>query len=444
MKRRKRARTLMRVCVTLAFGLFLSCVIICPMHRLATDSLLPQEEKLSPHSLESQLLKSKTFVHGVPTAKQQMAASAAHNNRQGKLERIESEAKQSERHVTTIQNQDILRVAAENASVARESSIKDDLHIKPQPNHESTDNKLRGGSNITVMKEFLREMAMNSSLAKGEPSVQKKSHEKPAPTHESVVAKLVSQPDIANISSGGSGRVPASTRESHVLITKEADTQEDRHEKSEPTRESLPANHQSQLNNITSKGEVPAPTRESRGPEAQEVPFNVSSRVSPTQEKNQLTNTHRHYPSYFTEQVPLSSLKTRMNLLTPYTGCSIAAFQYNLGKHAHPEFNDCFVHCGKPFARTRGIRVDNAKELVKENDTIFVQFNKLDHFVNKTMDLLDVDYVIMTGNEQKVPPISRQVFDAIVNNPRVIHWFMSNVDVYSHDVNHPKVRVQSV
>ena len=135
----------------------------------------------------------------------------------------------------------------------------------------------------------------------------------------------------------------------------------------------------------------------------------------------------------------LQNLLHRMNLVTPYTGCSIAAFQYNLGKHAHPEFNDCFVHCGKPFAKTRGIRVDNAQELIQPNDTLFVQFNKLDHFVHNTMNEIQVDYVLISGNEQKVEPISKETFHAIVNNPHVLHWFMQNVDVYSHDWNHSKV-----
>lgn len=158
-----------------------------------------------------------------------------------------------------------------------------------------------------------------------------------------------------------------------------------------------------------------------------------------TQQQQQPT---RHVPNYFTNEVPLERLLKRMNLVTPYTGCSIAAFQYNLGKHAHPEFNDCFVHCGKNFAKARGIRFDNARELVQENDTIFVQFNKLDHFVNKTMQEIDVNYVILSGNEQKVDPISKETFDAVVNNPHVIHWFMQNMDVYSHDLNHHKVRVK--
>ena len=176
-----------------------------------------------------------------------------------------------------------------------------------------------------------------------------------------------------------------------------------------------------------------------------EKTFNTSSLKVPVpiirEEKKvqHVIDKHIHFPNYFTEQVPLSSLKRRMNLLTPYTGCSIAAFQYNLGKHAHPEFNDCIVHCGKAFANTRGIRVDNAHLLVQANDTIFVQLNKLWHFVNNTMDKIDVDYVILSGNEHKVKPISKDVFDAIVNNPRILHVFMQNVDVYSHDLYHPKV-----
>jgi hypothetical protein len=86
--------------------------------------------------------------------------------------------------------------------------------------------------------------------------------------------------------------------------------------------------------------------------------------------------------------------------------------------------------------------VDNAGTLVKEGDTIYVQFNKLEHFVNKTMPNINVDFVLMSGQQQKVGPFSREAFDSIIANPRVIHWFMMNMDIYSYDPRHPKVRRQ--
>jgi hypothetical protein len=169
----------------------------------------------------------------------------------------------------------------------------------------------------------------------------------------------------------------------------------------------------------------------------------------PVLEKKQLrvlgtvsNNTTKHTPSYFFKQVALEKMKMRMNILTPYTGCSIAAFQYNLLQNPHPEFNDCFCHRGKKFGRSRGLRADNAERLVKEGDTIYVQFNKLQHFVGVTLPHIQHEFVLISGQEQKVEPFSKEAFDAIVANPKVIQWFMMNMDIYSYDPRHPKVRTR--
>jgi hypothetical protein len=147
----------------------------------------------------------------------------------------------------------------------------------------------------------------------------------------------------------------------------------------------------------------------------------------------------QHAPNFFLDQVTIYNMMKRMNILTPYTGCSIAAFQYNLLQNPHPEFNDCFCHRGKEFGRSRGLRVDNANRLVKDGDTVYVQFNKLQHFVGMTLPLIQHEFVLISGQEQKVERFSKDAFDAIVENPNVIHWFMMNMDVYSYDPRHPKV-----
>jgi hypothetical protein len=151
-------------------------------------------------------------------------------------------------------------------------------------------------------------------------------------------------------------------------------------------------------------------------------------------------NATKHAPNYFFGQVTIYDMMKRMNVLTPYTGCSIAAFQYNLLQNRHPEFNDCFCHRGKEFGRFRGLRVDNAERLVKDGDTVYVQFNKLQHFVGMTLPHIQHEFVLISGQEQKVDRFSKDAFDAIIDNPKVIHWFMMNMDIYSYDPHHPKVR----
>jgi hypothetical protein len=53
-----------------------------------------------------------------------------------------------------------------------------------------------------------------------------------------------------------------------------------------------------------------------------------------------------------------------------------------------------------------------------------------------------VDFVLISGQEQKVERLSKEAFLAIAANPRIIHWFMVNMDIYSYNPRHPKVRLQ--
>jgi hypothetical protein len=154
--------------------------------------------------------------------------------------------------------------------------------------------------------------------------------------------------------------------------------------------------------------------------------------------------TTQHYPNYFFDQVELDLMVMRENIVSPYTGCSIAAFQYAVRNHPHPSLDDCrFTNkFDNDLGRKRKIYSDTANQHIKEGDTLYVQFYNLQHFCNTTLPKLQVDVVVVSGTEQKAAPFSKHVFDAIVAHPRVIHWFIMNMDIYSHDPHHRKVRMQ--
>lgn len=379
-----------------------TCVLVCPFYRAVMDSLIVEISEIAttPHSLEHQLLRSKNSTPTASAVSRVDAAVRVANRQEGEPDSAQQKEEQQHNNDPANMNTKISLEENKGTSQSNHENQKESNGDVPKPTRESRKNHEPHDTarDITLLRKTAQELAMNSSLRTIE--LSKERDDRRHKELEEIVDKL---------------RLKISANNSSVSVRRE-----------------------------------PAPTfgSDEPVPAGKSVTNDTAIESRKPQEAHRTANSQKvvesshpaHYPTFLSEHALLSSLKRRMNLLTPYTGCSIAAHQYNLGKHAHPEFNDCFVHCGKPFAKTRGIRVDNAAELVKENDTIFVQFNKLFHFVNKTMDLIDVDFVLISGNEQKVPPIEKQDFDAIVNNPRVIHWFMSNMDIYSHDLNHPKVR----
>jgi hypothetical protein len=156
------------------------------------------------------------------------------------------------------------------------------------------------------------------------------------------------------------------------------------------------------------------------------------------------TTTKYHHPNYFLDQVGLDLMVKRENIVTPRTGCSIAAFQYAVRNNPLPFLDDCRFtnNLDRELASKRKIHANTADRLVQEGDTLYVQFYDLQHFCDTMLPNLHVDVVVVSGAEQKVAPFSKRVFDAIVAHPRVIHWFMMNMDIYSHDPHHRKVRMQ--
>lgn len=167
-------------------------------------------------------------------------------------------------------------------------------------------------------------------------------------------------------------------------------------------------------------------------------------------QRNQ-TNSIQHAPDFFTHKVPLETLLSRNNLLTVYTGCSIAAWTY--GWHvnwprARPFYDDCGLYSAEKQWTGRDVTIETVSE-IQPGDSIYVELKKLGHFVKHLLPLIKVEFVLLSGQNHIAPmkpplrpPYSRKEFTQVVDNPNVKHWFMMNLDKYSYNPFHPKVRLR--
>lgn len=160
--------------------------------------------------------------------------------------------------------------------------------------------------------------------------------------------------------------------------------------------------------------------------------------------------TNIHFPNYFTSQIPLESLIERDNLLSVFSGCSIAAWTYT-GVTFHKAkvrfYDDCKCYNDEHNMTGRDVSSHTAVSLLKSSDTLYVELKKISHFVKYTLPKITVDVVLISGQNHLVPQKPQKLdyvwsqddFDAIVNNPYITHWFMMNMDVYAQDPDHVKV-----
>lgn len=162
-----------------------------------------------------------------------------------------------------------------------------------------------------------------------------------------------------------------------------------------------------------------------------------------------LQATGAHYPSYFSEEVPLSKLIARKNLLSVYTGCSIATWSYSGLKDLirngdlQKRFEDCHLHKGEIALQMHQITPETGSQ-VQPYDSIYVPIVSLDQFVTNILPHIQNDFVLMTRQKQFVPIIPRELYDTIIEHPRIIHWFLQNLSIYAYDAHHPKVNLQRV
>lgn len=155
-----------------------------------------------------------------------------------------------------------------------------------------------------------------------------------------------------------------------------------------------------------------------------------------------------HAPDFFTDKVSFETLLARDNLLSVYTGCSIATWTY--GWHEHkPRLASFYDDCGHYNAEMqwtgRDITVETVSE-IQSGDSVYVELKKLDHFAMYLLPLIKVDVVLLSGQNHVAPmkppirpPYSKHTFRNVIGNSKVTHWFMMNLDKHSFNPFHPKV-----
>jgi hypothetical protein len=161
---------------------------------------------------------------------------------------------------------------------------------------------------------------------------------------------------------------------------------------------------------------------------------------------------YQHLPDFFTEQVPWETLLQRNNILTVYTGCSIATWTYSRLPPTHREkkslTDDCGYYNAEKGWKERDITPKTVSQ-IQPGDSIYVELMKLDAFARRLLPRIQVDFVLIAGQNHLMPlkpepirpPYGPRTFAMIVENPHVTHWFMMNLDKHAYDPFHPKVWV---
>jgi hypothetical protein len=82
-------------------------------------------------------------------------------------------------------------------------------------------------------------------------------------------------------------------------------------------------------------------------------------------------------------------------------------------------------------------------ERLRQNDTIFVAFVKLREFTEDFLPFIEQDFVLITTRclvSNVYPDWVHEVAGPLVNHPRLLHWFSTNIGNYTGGAqNHPKV-----
>ena len=70
---------------------------------------------------------------------------------------------------------------------------------------------------------------------------------------------------------------------------------------------------------------------------------------------------------------------------------------------------------------------------------------KLDHFVEEFLPHIDVDIVLLSGQQQITPaPLKPELMKSILENDHILHWFIHNLDMFGGKYrSHPKVSSNS-
>jgi hypothetical protein len=148
-----------------------------------------------------------------------------------------------------------------------------------------------------------------------------------------------------------------------------------------------------------------------------------------------------HYPSYFSDEVPLEKLVQRGNLLTVFTGCHIATFSFNGELNERNVHNDCQRYNGVAAYKKHRVTNDTVSQL-QPYDSIYVTIEALRPFVDSILPHVKTDFILLTGQNSFVPQIPKDVYETLIEHPRIVRWFLQNQSVYAYDARNPKVSQQ--
>jgi len=112
--------------------------------------------------------------------------------------------------------------------------------------------------------------------------------------------------------------------------------------------------------------------------------------------------------------------------LTTHTGCRICKWVYSQEKYSYKECKD-----QSPDHELR-------QQHLQENDTIYVPFSGMQKFVNKVLNDISVNVVIISGQTHKLPKLSENTLATLLNHPRVLFWFCQNLSIFGYP--HQKIR----
>ena len=130
--------------------------------------------------------------------------------------------------------------------------------------------------------------------------------------------------------------------------------------------------------------------------------------------------------------------KRGSNFLTCYTPCRIASWVYNGGRRRLDFKEDCY-QAGTPSAKL--LNESSQASQLQAKDTIYVNFLKLDDFVENFLPNITVDVILLAGQQQITPaPLDPNLMKKILENKHILHWFIHNLDMFGGVYkSHPKV-----
>ena len=114
--------------------------------------------------------------------------------------------------------------------------------------------------------------------------------------------------------------------------------------------------------------------------------------------------------------------------INTHTGCRLARWYYLPDDISNPAPRIHHRDCDSMPTHRKLIH----PRVLKENDTIYVNFIALEKFIDRILDDITVKMVIISGQDHLVlvPPADHAKIKKLLDNKNVLHWFCQNLPIY--------------